>query len=344
MSTWSWPTAPASRAHSAVARHVRPPLPAAAIVGRERTGRRAARGPPAHEGGQGPGGRVAAGHRPPGRGRPRPRQRSAGPPPGRATLGTGHEGVGEPALGLPGHRRTECPRPLGHHRRARRRSGPGSVEHRLRPRLRRTDCRRHARSTSETTRPSGPPTSETASRRNERPPRGRPRRPPRDRQTERAHDRPAARSARPRRPVRALAGALRSLVRRRSRDGPRRPGRQRSGQEHAGAGHFGPRAAERGSRDVRREGHHRATRPSHPPAGTDLHPRRARHLSRPLRDRQPADGRGPGTAIRTHGRHRPGRRPLSGARQAHWTTRREPVRGRTADAGARPRRSPSLPS
>ena len=67
-------------------------------------------------------------------------------------------------------------------------------------------------------------------------------------------------------------------------------------QEHLCPCRLGPCLSFRRSRVVRREGHHRAPRPSRPKNGADLRARGAWDLSRPLGHRQPAHGGGPGTA------------------------------------------------
>ncbi len=252
-----------------------PPSPA-----EERTGGRTARGLAADQGGQGPRGRAAAGDRPPGRSGPRPGQRSARPPPGRAALRTRHEGIGEPALCLQAASSSRaitasrsssssttlpqswpCRTPFSSST-----SGSGSPL--------------GAQSRSATIRQSVRPTWVTASHHDVRPPRAPPGRARRNRRGARTDDRAAARGARPRRSLRAVAGAVRRLDRRRSGHSPGRARRQRGRQEHPRPRHLGSRGADRGSRHLRREGHHRPARPPHPPAGPHLHPGGAWDLSR----------------------------------------------------------------
>ena len=140
-------------AGTALAGHVRPSLPPAPVEGGDRAGRRPARPVATHPRGQGARGCAAARRRPPGRGRAGVGQRPACPPPRRAALGAGHEGVGEPALGVQADRGPQRASAVRGHRRARRRGGPGPLEHRVRARLRGTDRRRHPRGDPE--RPSG---------------------------------------------------------------------------------------------------------------------------------------------------------------------------------------------
>ena len=74
-----------------------PALALAAGHRRERAGRRAPRAPALTRVAKAPVAALPLGIGPPGRGGPGPGQRPARPPPGRAPLRTGHQGVGEPA-------------------------------------------------------------------------------------------------------------------------------------------------------------------------------------------------------------------------------------------------------
>ena len=133
----------------ALARHARSALALSAGAGRDRAGGRAARAVAADQGGESARGGTAPRRLAPGRGRQGAGQRAERPPPGRAALGSRHQGVGEPVGGLPADRRPAWPSGVADHGRARRGRGPVAVRHRVRARLRGAHRRRHTRGDSQ---------------------------------------------------------------------------------------------------------------------------------------------------------------------------------------------------
>ncbi len=131
-------------ARPSLARHVRSPLLASAFHGGERARQPDPRVAAPDAGGERPGGRPATRRRPPGRGRTRPGERSAGPAPRRTVVRARHEGLGEPPGCLRADRRRGRPSALADHRRARRRSGARALALGVRARLRGAHRGRHA--------------------------------------------------------------------------------------------------------------------------------------------------------------------------------------------------------